>query len=216
LILFGSPYSIENKERMALRCTLEIKESLEKEFKTRMGITSSHLFSGPVGSKARKEFTVMGDGINLSARLMGYSKSKIDEDGFAIIVDENTFKECKDEIDFIERGDISVKGKSNTISIYEPLKIKEESLRLKKETLWIRENSKELIDWINSERREKILVTSEIGGGKSLLAKWLYTQTHLRECKSIKVDLEPFSKETFFSLFGRVFKKLFEIKIKRI
>ncbi len=215
LILFGSPYSIENKERMALRCTLEIKESLEKEFKTRMGITSSHLFSGPVGSKARKEFTVMGDGINLSARLMGYSKSKIDEDGFAIIVDENTFKECKDEIDFIERGDIFLKGKSNTISIYEPLKIKEESFEIEEKKLYGFEKiQKELIDWINSERREKILITSETGGGKSLLAKWLYTQTHLRECKAIKVDLEPFSKETFFSLFGRVFKKLFEIKNK--
>jgi class 3 adenylate cyclase len=213
LILFGSPYSLENKEKMALRCALEIKENLEKEFKTRMGITSSHLFSGAVGSKSRKEFTVMGDGINLSARLMTYSKSKIDEDGFAIIVDENTFKESKDEIDFIERGEISVKGKSNAIFIYEPKKIKEESFESEEKRLYGFEKvQKELVDWINSERRESILITSEIGGGKSVLANWLYTQTHLRECKSLKVDLEPFSKEIFFSLFGRVLKKLFEIK----
>jgi class 3 adenylate cyclase/tetratricopeptide (TPR) repeat protein len=213
LILFGSPYSLENKEKMALRCALEIKENLEKEFKTRMGITSSHLFSGTVGSESRREFTVMGDGINLSARLMTYSKSKIDEDGFAIIVDENTFKESKDEIDFIERGEISVKGKSNAIFIYEPKKIKEESFESEEKRLYGFEKvQKELVDWINSERRENILITSEIGGGKSVLANWLYTQTHLRECKSLKVDLEPFSKEIFFSLFGRVLKKLFEIK----
>lgn len=216
LLLFGTPHSLEKREITATRCALEIVESMDKNHQIKMGITSSHLFSGPLGSFNRREFTVMGDGINLSARLMGYAKSTdLSEENHnkaKIITDENTYKAAKDEIEFIERGKISVKGKSGLIPIFEPIKIKEEKSEKTKTLYGFEGIQKELVEWIKSEERSPLLITSEIGGGKSSLSEWLYNQTILREYKSIKIELHPFSKELFFSLFSRIIKKLFEIK----
>lgn len=216
LLLFGTPHSLEKREIMATRCALEIVESMDKNHQIKMGITSSHLFSGPLGSINRREFTVMGDGINLSARLMGYAKNIVPKEqnhnNAIIITDENTYKAAKNDIEFIERGKISVKGKSALIPIFEPIKIEEEKTEKTKTLYGFEGIQKELVEWIKSEERSPLLITSEIGGGKSSLSEWLYNQTILREYKSIKIELHPFSKELFFSLFSRIMKKLLQIK----
>jgi len=71
IFLFGSPFAIEKKEEMALRCSLDLIENnpFKDEVNFKMGITTAPLFTGAVGSSTRREFTVMGDGINTSARL---------------------------------------------------------------------------------------------------------------------------------------------------
>ncbi len=222
LLFFGTPYSLEKREAMASRCALEIKEFFDKEFQIKMGITSSHLFSCTIGSKKRKEFTVMGDGINLSARLMGYvknicfqettEKQPSPKSSLEIVTDENTFNLAKDEIEFVEKGKISVKGKSGLVSIYEPIRVKEDAEEKLKPLYGFDNIQKELVEWLKSEKRRAVLITSDIGGGKSSLAKWLFNKAKLRNYKTLKIDLHPFSRELFFSLFSRIVKALFQIK----
>ena len=71
-IIFGAPDAHEDDLFRALRCALAIRErtkSLSVVTEQRIGIASGIVFAGPVGSAARREYTVIGDTVNLSWRL---------------------------------------------------------------------------------------------------------------------------------------------------
>ena len=67
LALFGAPIAHEDDEARALHCALALRERLAH---ARAGICTGFVFCGDVGSAARREYTVMGDAVNLAARLL--------------------------------------------------------------------------------------------------------------------------------------------------
>ncbi|HNT76893.1 MAG TPA: tetratricopeptide repeat protein [Anaerolineae bacterium] len=75
-VIFGAPVAHEDNEIRAVGCALELQDKAlrapELNFITeqRIGIASGYVFAGNVGSEQRREYTVMGDVVNLSARLM--------------------------------------------------------------------------------------------------------------------------------------------------
>jgi class 3 adenylate cyclase len=71
LILFGAPRAHEDDEARALACAGGLVDSAkETGFSLRMGLNAARVFCGVVGSPERCEYTVMGDGVNVAARLM--------------------------------------------------------------------------------------------------------------------------------------------------
>ena len=69
IVLFGAPVAHEDDEERALRCALELTQSGTEE-PPHIGVNTGFVFCGQVGSAARQEYTVMGDPVNLAARLM--------------------------------------------------------------------------------------------------------------------------------------------------
>src|SRR5262245_30329260 len=67
IVLFGAPLTHENDEERAIRCALELRGL---GVAIRIGINTGFVYCGQVGSPARQEYTVMGDPVNLAARLM--------------------------------------------------------------------------------------------------------------------------------------------------
>ncbi|KAJ8605884.1 hypothetical protein CTAYLR_000585 [Chrysophaeum taylorii] len=92
----------------AVLCSLELCAQLPG---IAIGLTSGDVFCGVAGSVNRRELTVLGDSVNLAARLMQRS------DG--IVCDASIKKECPD-LEFTALGTIRVKGKSQPIEIYHP------------------------------------------------------------------------------------------------
>ncbi len=73
LLLFGTPAALEKKEQTACQWAVEVRNAVRDSFpelQLRLGMTSGRVFSGIVGGAGRFEFTVMGDCVNLAARLM--------------------------------------------------------------------------------------------------------------------------------------------------
>lgn len=68
LVIFGAPVLHEDDEERALRCALELR--LLPHCTVHIGINTGAVFCGQVGSSTRREYTVMGDPVNLAARLM--------------------------------------------------------------------------------------------------------------------------------------------------
>ncbi|HPX47966.1 MAG TPA: adenylate/guanylate cyclase domain-containing protein, partial [Treponemataceae bacterium] len=82
-----------------------------------IGINTGIMTVGNMGSKGRMNYTLMGDNVNLGARLEGTNKIY----GTMIIVSESTYALTKDQFVFRELDTIRVKGKNRPVVIYELL-----------------------------------------------------------------------------------------------
>ena len=127
LVFFGDPETRGNKED-AMACVsmaLEMLEKLEllreawrerglaRSLNARMGIHSGVCKVGNFGSEDRLDYTVIGNGVNLAARLEANSESN------KILISEDTYLLVKEEIKCIKKQEISVKGISYPIQTYE-------------------------------------------------------------------------------------------------
>lgn len=73
IALFGAPVAHEDDPARALHCALELRSlgfPSEGGAGLRIGIHSGFVYCGQVGAPQRQEYTVMGDAVNLAARLM--------------------------------------------------------------------------------------------------------------------------------------------------
>jgi len=69
LINFGCLVSHERNLDRALNCITEIRDIYQENIKA--GVTFGRIFSGFIGSTARSSFDVLGDAVNISARIAG-------------------------------------------------------------------------------------------------------------------------------------------------
>jgi len=77
------------------------------------------VFAGIVGtSGSRREYSVLGDKVNLSARLMGHSIHSV---GKNILCDRDIMIRAGHKIDFIFSGKKAFKGKKIETEFYEPV-----------------------------------------------------------------------------------------------
>ncbi|MUG97944.1 GAF domain-containing protein [Scytonema sp. UIC 10036] len=127
MAVFGAPLPLtENHAWRAVQSALEMRQRLA-EFNRRrviqaqplihigIGISSGEVVSGNIGSRKRMDYTVIGDGVNLSSRLEGVTK----EYGCDIVLSEFTYHLCSDRIWVRELDRIRVKGKHQAVNIYE-------------------------------------------------------------------------------------------------
>ncbi len=85
--------------------------------RVRFGINTGHMVVGNIGSERRLNYTAIGDGINVAARLEGANKVY----GTSIIASEDTVNGCGERILFRELDRVSVKGRGRSVRIFEPL-----------------------------------------------------------------------------------------------
>ncbi|MBP0003971.1 MAG: GAF domain-containing protein [Cyanobacteria bacterium SBC] len=136
MAVFGAPLPLtENHAWMAVRSALDMRRRLaefnqhriidnQPKIRIGIGLSSGEVVSGNIGSQKRMDYTVIGDGVNLSARLESLTK----EYGCDIILSEYTYDLCADLICVRELDKIRVKGKNKAVSIYELIDQKNERL----------------------------------------------------------------------------------------
>ena len=83
MVVYGSPIEIENAEYKAVKTAIEMQnrlnelnKSLSQPVDIGIGINSGKVISGNIGSEIRSDFTVIGDNVNLAARLCSFAKAK--------------------------------------------------------------------------------------------------------------------------------------------
>ncbi|OHD69069.1 MAG: hypothetical protein A2W19_17625 [Spirochaetes bacterium RBG_16_49_21] len=126
MAFWGAPIPQEDHALSACKAALEMtsklhemntawKEQRKDTLDIGIGINTGGMVVGLVGSSSRMDYTVMGDMVNLGARLEGTNKIY----GTNIIVSEYTYEQVKERIIARELDLIRVKGKERPVKIYE-------------------------------------------------------------------------------------------------
>ena len=126
MAFWGAPIEMQNHATAACLAALKAQAriaELNREwaaasrpvFATRIGINTGEVIVGNMGSEQRLNYTVIGDPVNLASRLEGINKSYKTR----IIISQNTYERCKDDIEARILDFTTVKGKSEVVTIYE-------------------------------------------------------------------------------------------------
>ncbi|MEN6488761.1 MAG: adenylate/guanylate cyclase domain-containing protein, partial [Smithella sp.] len=109
----------------ALRCQEKLAElrpqylaRTGKELYMRIGVNTGYAVVGNLGSKDRFDYTMLGDSVNLAARLEGVNK----EFGTYTMVSAETRKQAGDKFSFRELARVAVVGKKEAVTVFEPLR----------------------------------------------------------------------------------------------
>ncbi|NER79310.1 MAG: GAF domain-containing protein [Leptolyngbya sp. SIO1D8] len=140
MAVYGAPLPLQNHAWAAVQSALDMRQRLVKfnsdrithnqpEIRIGIGISSGEVVSGNIGSQRKMEYTVIGDGVNLSSRLEGVTKQY----GCDIVLSEHTYELCQDKIWVRELDKTRVKGKTQPVSIYELIDFKQNPLNSKTE-----------------------------------------------------------------------------------
>lgn len=125
---FGLPISHEDDEDRGVKAGInmivrlwEWNEQREKDGKPPvemgLGLNTDKILAGNIGSKKRMDYTMIGDGVNLAARL----ESACKQYNARILISENTFKKLKGTYRVRYIDDVVVKGKTEPVGVYEVL-----------------------------------------------------------------------------------------------
>ncbi len=113
-IIFGAPVAPDAPDQ-AIRCALALqRERPAYVTQQRIGLAAGKVFACPVGAARRREYTVVGDIVNLSARL-----TQICQDG-QVLTDKNTADRVHEFIDFDTLPPVHLKGKQAEITPFQP------------------------------------------------------------------------------------------------
>ncbi|MBU4304675.1 MAG: M48 family metalloprotease [Candidatus Omnitrophica bacterium] len=93
------------------------KKRFGKEVRMRIGINTGPAIVGNMGSDARFDYTVVGDAVNLAARLEGVNK----QFGTYILISQSTRELAGNRFAMREVGCVTVVGKNKPVTVFEPI-----------------------------------------------------------------------------------------------
>jgi adenylate cyclase len=121
LAVFGAPRRQADHADRALAAALEIEHAVAEEFggelEIGVGLNSGTVVAGNVGGGGRLEFSVIGDAVNVAARVEAATRTT----GDVVLLAENVKQLLRDEaVKLEERPGVELKGKTGKVTLYAP------------------------------------------------------------------------------------------------
>jgi adenylate cyclase len=126
MAFWGAPLDDPGHAEHSVACALDMADEL-LAFREELGAAGAGfdvgigLHSGPavvglIGSDRRREYTSIGDTVNLASRIEGLTKDA----GRRILVSRETMQRCQGAFDFVSCGTFPVKGRAQPVELFEP------------------------------------------------------------------------------------------------
>jgi adenylate cyclase len=124
---FGAPVPVADHAVRAVLCALAMQESLgemnaaraargEPPLRMGVGLHSGPVVLGDIGAPGRREYTAVGDTVNVAARIEELTKAH----GFAVLVSDETRRLAREAFPFEPVSPLPVRGKREPIRCWTP------------------------------------------------------------------------------------------------
>jgi class 3 adenylate cyclase/tetratricopeptide (TPR) repeat protein len=190
----------------AVRAALEIGETLaELEVDGSLGLATGQIFTGPRGNDRRRDYAMIGNAVNLAARLMQSA-------GAGILSDLATRQAAAKEIVFDRLEPILVKGRSSPVDIFRPVAL-EKRLSKRRDETFGRDGEKEILASRLTEllqgQGSTVLIEGEPGIGKSHLMMDFLERAKERGVQVLLGAGDAIERASAFHCWRPVFDQLF-------
>ena len=129
---FGAPIAYPDHALRACRAALKMHAEVtrlqakwaaegKEPFRIGLGVNTGHMVVGNLGSEQLFDYTVIGDEVNLGARLESLNKEY--QTSTQIIISEATYEAVKADVEVRQLGEVKVKGKTRPVVVYELLSL---------------------------------------------------------------------------------------------
>ena len=124
---FGAPLDQEDHAQRAVACALDMVDALERLNERRrlagqpsievgIGLHTGPAIVGDIGHERRKEYTAIGDSVNVASRVEGLTK----ELGGPILATSDVREQVADGFTWESRGRLQVRGREAPIEVWSP------------------------------------------------------------------------------------------------
>lgn len=123
MALFGAPIALGDDPFRAVRCAIDMQRAVSDFNREReagghptlemgIGINTGPVVAGNIGSSMRMEYTVIGDSVNVAARLQGIARAG------EILISETTYAQVRDRVVVTAREPMTLKGKRVPVGVF--------------------------------------------------------------------------------------------------
>lgn len=125
---FGAPIEQADHADRAMWCALHMQEALQRFNRSResagvpalkigVGLHSGRVIVGDIGSPRRREYTAIGDVVNVASRLEALTKQLASP----IVVSETTRSRIRGPVSFVQAPEVPIRGRSGPITVFLPV-----------------------------------------------------------------------------------------------
>ena len=189
MAVFGAPHAHENDAELAVRAALDMQKvtaefepiahaQLGAPLQIRIGIHSGLVIAGILGTQQQAAYTVIGDTVNLAARLQALSQPG------RTVVSSRVYEQTRPFFNFEAMGTAQIKGIDQPMTVYEVIGNRSEPLPTRgvagTKTILLGRNAElqqlrlALAAFLDDQHGRVVTIQGEAGMGKSrLVSEWL-------------------------------------------
>ena len=122
LVFLGDPIAMDDHARRAVMMAIDMQKAVVElrndwhqygyELEIGIGINTGYMNVGNIGSDSHKDYTVIGNQVNVASRLVALAKPG------QILISQRTYSRVKDFVNVKSEGEIKVKGIHNPVPTY--------------------------------------------------------------------------------------------------
>lgn len=220
---FGAPRAHEDDPVRAVHAGLEMQEALKRfaadleaergfTLRMRIGINTGQVLAGQVGSAALKQFTLMGNTVNLASRL------EHEAEPGKCLVGETTYRLARHAFEFEAKPPMSIRGQSELINAFVPIRPQsaatstrsqagERQLKLVGRELELEQLDEYLGEVLQGQGRVAA-ITAEPGVGKSRLVEEFWARHAEHGYSRVYASAQSFGASMPYSLLSGFIRSL--------